>query len=161
MEMVTSCFQCGSIVILEHQSGKVACHNCAAKRKTKMPTAESEHGHQCALFQWAKKAQQQLPELELLYAYPAGGHRHKATAARMKREGAKAGVPDIHLPVARGEYHGLWIELKIGNNKPTQKQKWWLEKLSEQGHLAVVCYGWEEAMREIEKYLGNTKRPGN
>jgi len=31
---------------------------------------------------------------------------------RFKREGVLAGVSDIFVPVARGEFHGLYIEMK-------------------------------------------------
>ena len=43
----------------------------------------------------------------------------------MKRQGVKAGVPDICLPVARNGYHGLYIELKAGKNKATKNQEKW------------------------------------
>lgn len=69
------------------------------------------------------------------------------------RQGVKAGVPDLHLPVARGGYHGLYIELKVGSNKPTQLQKKWLSNLNEQGYLAVVCYGWQQAAEQLINYL--------
>mgnify|MGYP004433785991 CR=1 FL=1 len=42
--------------------------------------------------------------------------RDARTAANLKRQGVKAGVPDLHLPVARGGYNGLYIELKVGSN---------------------------------------------
>ncbi len=54
---------------------------------------------------------------------PNGGKRDKATAAVLKRQGVKAGVPDIMLPAARAGYHGLYIELKAGENTTTKKTK--------------------------------------
>ena len=66
-------------------------------------------------------------------------------------------MPDIVLPVARGENHGLYIELKIIGNRPSKEQKEWLKLLKEQGYRAVVCYGSEEAIKEIETYLGGGK----
>ena len=71
----------------------------------------------------------------------------------MKAEGLKAGVPDLCLPVARQGYHGLYIEMKYGRNKPTAKQKWWLEKLAEQGYKTIVCWGADEAIAVLEDYL--------
>ena len=114
----------------------------------------TEHDHQVALFQWAALYQQQIPELALLYANQLGGKRPKATAIRMKREGAKAGVPDVTLPVARGGYHGLYIEMKVGKNQLTEKQEWWFEQLRKQGYKCVACWGWEAARDEISNYLG-------
>ena len=65
----------------------------------------------------------------------------------------KAGVPDLFLPVPRGPYHGLWIEMKVGRNKPTAAQEEWMDRLSEQGYKCHVCYGWQDAMGMISAYL--------
>ena len=35
-----------------------------------------------------------------------------ATGGRLRAEGLKSGVPDLCLPSAHGEYHGLYIEMK-------------------------------------------------
>lgn len=113
----------------------------------------SEHTEQAALFSWADLQMGRWPELRMMYAVPNGGHRHKATAAKLKAEGVRAGVPDICLPVARHGYHGLYIEMKYGRNTPTEEQTAWLDALSEQGYLAVVCWGYDEAKRAIEEYL--------
>lgn len=104
---------------------------------------DNEAGAQETLFNWAQYQYARYPELELLYHIPNGGKRDARTAANLKRQGVKAGVPDLHLPVARGGYNGLYIELKVGSNKPTQLQKKWLSSLNKQGYLAVVCYGWQ------------------
>ena len=114
---------------------------------------QPEHLEQVALFRWAGYQQRAHPELALLFAIPNGGMRSKATAAKLKAEGVKAGVPDICLPVARGEYHGLWIEMKAGRNKPTAPQVKWHVKLSQQGYRVAVCYSWEAARDVIEEYL--------
>ena len=113
----------------------------------------SEHAEQCALFRWAGYQAKRLPELALLFAIPNGGFRTKATAAKLKAEGVKAGVPDICLPVAKGEYHGLWIELKAGRNKPTTTQVAWHLRLSREGYRVAVCWGWDSARGVIEEYL--------
>ena len=84
---------------------------------------DNEAGAQETLFNWAQYRYARYPELELLYHIPNGGKRDACTAVNLKRQGVKAGVPDLHLPVARGGYHGLYIELKVGSNKPTQLQK--------------------------------------
>ena len=47
-----------------------------------------------------------------VFAIPNGGKRDAAEAAHMKRQGVRAGVPDLCIPLARGGYHGLVIELK-------------------------------------------------
>lgn len=92
-------------------------------------------------------------ELSLLYHIPNGGARSKGTAGRLKAEGVKSGVPDICLPVARGKFHGLYIEMKVGKNKPTANQVLWIDALIKQGYQAKVCYGWQDASVVIESYL--------
>nr|WP_110461497.1 VRR-NUC domain-containing protein [Ruminiclostridium sufflavum] len=96
-----------------------------------------------------------MPELELMYHIPNGGKRNITTAKRLKAEGVKAGVPDICLPVPRGVYHGLYIELKAGRNITTEKQDEWLEALDSNGYFTAVCYGWEKASKVITNYLKN------
>lgn len=54
------------------------------------------------LFTWAMWQQEGRPELKLLYHVPNGGKRDKRTATALRRQGVKAGVPDLCLPVARG-----------------------------------------------------------
>jgi len=119
-----------------------------------------EHNEQVALFQWAAYSESSIPQLRYLFAIPNGGHRHKAVAARMKAEGVKAGVPDIFLAYPTGEYCGLFIEMKFGTNKPTEKQNEWLSMLERAGYMTVVCYGFEDAKREILEYLEAEENTG-
>ena len=117
----------------------------------------NESDHQQALFQWAKLAQGQHPELKLLHAIGNGGKRNVIEAARMKREGVLAGVSDVFLPVAKGEFHGLYIELKVKKGKTSPSQKWWIEETTKQGYYSTVCYGWVEASEVIKRYLEGVK----
>lgn len=114
----------------------------------------SENVEQSQLFLWASWQSGLYPELNMLYHIPNGGSRNKIEAANLKKQGVKSGVPDICLPVSRKEHHGLYIELKVGKNKPSENQKKWISDLNDQGYLAVVCYGWEEAAKVISDYLG-------
>ena len=116
--------------------------------------APSEGVEQATLFSWAKMQEYRWPELRLLHHIPNGGSRGKAEAARFKAEGVKAGVPDLFLPVARGPYHGLFIEMKRQKGgKVSDAQKAWIATLTVQGYLAAVCYGWKDAAELIEDYL--------
>ena len=116
-------------------------------------TNQREHQEQVALFQWAAYMEKTYPALRMMYAIPNGGLRNKVVAAKLKAEGVKAGVPDICLPVARGGFHGLYIEMKVGKNKLTDKQRAWHKALGGQGNLARTCYGWDEARKLIVSYL--------
>ena len=113
----------------------------------------SESAEQQNLLRWSLWAEAKYPELCLLYHVPNEGKRSRAAGGRMKAEGLKPGVPDLCLPVARGGFHGLYIELKAQGGKPTANQKQWIEKLTAQGYLAKVCVGFESAQRLIESYL--------
>lgn len=119
-----------------------------------------ESGQQEALFTWAAYNAGRMPELEYLHHVPNGGKRDKATAMALKRQGVKAGVPDIVLPAAREGYHGLYIELKTGKNTTTKNQENWLKYLENQGYFTAVCYGWQAAAELIEKYLLNITELG-
>ncbi len=88
-----------------------------------------------------------------VYHIPNGGSRDPREARNLKRQGVRPGVPDLCIPVARPPYHGLYIELKAGKNRPTEAQKKWIEFLRFNGYRAVVCYGAAEAIAEIERYI--------
>lgn len=125
----------------------------------------SEHGEQSALFQWAVLNRQRYPQLRWLFAVPNGFYGTAAQKGKMKAEGLKIGCPDVWLPVPicdeLGEYLdcGLVIEMKLEkyrNHKDggcSQEQIEWLDYLSGAGYKAVVCYGWQEAVKVIEEYL--------
>lgn len=115
----------------------------------------SEHSEQVALMLWVRSGAvlDAWPELEFLYAVPNGGWRHKNVARMLKAEGLKRGVPDLCLPVPRGEFHGLYIEMKYGRNVPTPDQRRWLEFLKGQGYSVDVCYGFDAAKSSILAYL--------
>lgn len=113
----------------------------------------SESEEQTLLIKWAAYAECIWPEIALLHHIPNGGKRGKAEAARFKAEGVKAGVPDLCLPVPRGQYHGLYIEMKAKGGKASAEQKAWIAALTDQGYAAQVCIGFEEAKETIEKYL--------
>lgn len=112
-----------------------------------------EADQQRKLFQWTTFIRAEYPEIDLMFHIPNGGSRNKLEATNLKKQGVKAGVPDLFLPVSRGGYHGLFIELKYGKNKPTEKQTEWLTNLNEQGYAVAVCYGCDEASEKILKYL--------
>lgn len=160
------CFKCGNID--EYPSNFAdgqRCKKCGGGctpigyLKSKPPgegrrkAVPHEASEQEALFRWAAFVRGRFPEIDLLYHIPNGGSRNRIEAANLKRQGVKAGVPDLCLPVARGNFHGLYIEMKYGKNKTSEKQNEWLSALEKQGYAAAVCYGWQEAQELITKYL--------
>jgi hypothetical protein len=116
-----------------------------------MPTEAQE---QQALFRWAQCQSGRYPEWALLYHVPNGGSRNHLEARALKRGGVKPGVPDLCLPVARGGFHGLYIELKrVEGGRVTELQSGWMDSLLAQGYRVAVCKGWENAAALILEYL--------
>ncbi len=114
----------------------------------------SERDEQLALMRWVALMTPRLPCLSLLYHIPNAGQRHIRFAADQKAQGLKAGVPDLHLPVARHGQHGLWIELKRrAGGRVSRAQQAWHDRLRAEGHRVVVAEGWEAARDAITEYL--------
>lgn len=123
--------------------------------------------HQASLIKWSKC--QKLPVLDYieldskvidyLYAIPNGGKRNLREAVRLKAQGVKAGVSDLHLALPMLGKCGLWIEMKKpivkGQAKPSVSltQRQWLKRMEKAGFVAVVCFGWEEARDSILDYI--------
>ena len=115
----------------------------------------TESGEQQALVDWANAmiATGKYPDLYWLFAIPNGGLRNKATAIKLKREGVRAGVPDLCLPIPRRNYHGLFIELKVGRRQPSEQQGEWIRHLMRKGYRVCVAYGFEDAQLALVEYL--------
>lgn len=110
----------------------------------------SEHDEQAALFQMLSFQ----PDLWVIFAVPNGGLRNKRNAANLKREGVKAGVWDIFVPIPKGNYHGLWVEMKYGKNKLSESQELFGAQMERNGYQTEVAYSAEEAYAKIQSYLG-------
>ena len=121
---------------------------------------EVEHQHQVALIEWWSYACKGfgLPAFALM-AYPAGGLRHKAVAGKMKAAGVRKGVPDLLLPVARGDFYiGLAIELKAYNRGTSDAQDTVIDWLKSQGWRVEVCNSAEGAIKVLKDYLAPSHR---
>lgn len=89
----------------------------------------------------------------LLFAVPNAARRSHALAAYLRKEGLRAGVADLMLPVARHGFHGLFIELKSLSGRATQKQLDFGARVTAQGYLFVVCRGADAAIDTLTRYL--------
>ena len=110
----------------------------------------SEHDEQAALFQMLSFH----PDLWVVFAVPNGGLRNKRNAVTLKREGVKAGVWDIFVPIPKGIYHGMWLEMKYGKNKLSEAQVLFGEQMERYGYRTDVAYSADEAYVKIQNYLG-------
>jgi len=119
--------------------------------KSKVP---SEHTEQKHLLTWASLNIGKHPDLRLLFAIPNGGARSKACAGKLKAEGVKPGIPDLCLPVARGGFFGLYLELKrIAGSTTSPAQKQWHRDLLQEGYHVVTAKGMTEAQQVLVTYL--------
>ena len=109
----------------------------------------SEHEIQVACINWFRC---QYPKY-LIYAIPNGGQRNKIVATKLKAEGVLAGVPDLHIPVAKQGFHGLYIEMKAGKNKPTDNQITVMDKLRDEGYKCDVCWSLDQFITSVNNYL--------
>ena len=116
----------------------------------------SESLEQQAVVKYCEYQSWRLPNANRIFHIANGGLRTKTEAIRLRAEGVKAGVSDLCLPVPLNGYHGLYIEMKRPDhtNKPTEDQIDWLDYFNSVGYKAVVCYGYEEAVTEIQRYYG-------
>jgi hypothetical protein len=122
-------------------------------RKTLYPT---EHQEQSAVFDWIGTAKNRVPELDLMFAIPNQSQGNVQRGKYYKAEGQKKGVSDLFLPVARRGYHGMFIEMKRMDGKPTPEQEMWKARMSEQGYYAVICWGANQAIQKTSYYVGLT-----
>lgn len=114
-----------------------------------------ERDHQISLFAWARipAVLKRFPGLDLLEGSMNGVKLSPAQAGLAKACGMLKGAHDIRLPVKRSPYIGLSIELKYGDNKPTEEQLWYGQRLTEEGWKVCYCWSWEDARDEIMAYL--------
>lgn len=128
----------------------------------------SESSEQIALFAMCALNINKYPELIWYHSIPNGavlGNDERTRiirAGRLKAEGMKNGVHDTFLPVKRGCFSGLYIEMKKRSEKPVKEtskgglnddQIAFGKFVTEQGFLWVCAYGWEEAWSYLEQYL--------
>ena len=119
----------------------------------------TEHDIQVDLIRWADANTPRYPELAMLYAIPNGGRRSIGQAVKLKAEGVKPGVLDLHLPVARGGYHGCWIEMKKPGGTTSPAQAHWMHALALHGHKVALCTSSEAAQQVLLDYLTSEGTP--
>lgn len=116
----------------------------------------SETYLQIALIKWASTLEAKYPCLKWLQHSPNGERRDASTAGKLKAMGVRAGVLDLFLPVARGQYHGLMIELKKPDGKrpkPSIEQAEYMAYLTANGYLSYCLNDFEVCKDAILAYL--------
>lgn len=77
----------------------------------------------------------------------------------LRKMGVTRGVSDFFLGVPKNGKHGLWIELKVGKNKPTPEQLAFASRKIERGYAAVFVWGFEQARDAFLDYLSDFSVP--
>ena len=125
--------------------------------------AGTEHAHQRAFFAWLAwtKRLGNFPRADRCFAIPNGGKRDPITAARLKAEGVKAGVPDTFYPVpslyanaADCEFmrHGLFMEFKKDKGREQANQTDWIAEAIADNYAACTVYSWRAAASAFTCY---------
>lgn len=102
-----------------------------------------EHPEQVTFLNWFKA---RWPNV-FIYSTPNAGKRSVWAAAKLKREGMVAGIPDLHVP----EWN-LWIEMKsvIGGLKKSQKKV--IPELRRYDTV-IIGQGAEDAFRQVADFV--------
>ena len=113
----------------------------------------TEHQIQSAFIEWCHLNEKRLPKLRLGFAVPNGGVRHPATAAILKDEGVRRGVPDWICPAFNDHFRGIAIEFKNAKGKVTPQQSEYIALLREERWFVEVCYSPEDAIKVVGRYF--------
>ena len=120
--------------------------------------SKTESSIQTAFFAGLGRAKLE-PSCMWIHAIPSGGERNAIVAGRMKGEGVRAGIWDVHVPIRRQGYAGMYIEFKRPEHRRhvrgglTEEQLAFGEYANHEGYRMKVAYTWREAAEALCKYL--------
>lgn len=126
--------------------------------KPKKPRRHEESDIQQTIVTWSKLYKGKIGGetfflSDYLHANPNGGKRDPREAARLKREGVKAGVSDLFVSIPSKGYHGLWVEVKTEKGVMTKAQKDFFALQQWMGYRCEVVRSILEFVALIEDYL--------
>lgn len=121
----------------------------ARRQQRPEPEVPTEYQEQAQVCDWLKARK------VYYFAVPNGGSRSSPIeGARLKRIGAKAGVPDLVIvkPAPKHpEARGVALEMKRKKGgRLSDEQAYWLELLTQCGWLTFVAHGADEAIVWLE-----------
>lgn len=125
-----------------------------------MEEYKSELQLQSLIYRWFHKSfpQYRIPSknkklIRCLLIHNFGNPRSLQQGSVLKGCGLTAGIPDLTLLVPKNGYSGLFMELKIGNEKPRPEQVEMMKALENQGYKCTWCNNLETAREIILDYL--------
>lgn len=111
-----------------------------------------EHDMQAAVIQWAWLQAPSMLGLAALFAVPNGARTSEGTARKLKREGMRAGVADLILPIPAGGHVGLFLEMKTSTGTVSKPQRLWHAAMAAIGHRVEVCRTIESACEMLRAH---------
>lgn len=87
----------------------------------------------------------------LIYSIPNGGKRNVREAARMKKQGVRAGVPDLQVLTSDKMF---FVEMKAGKNKQSDNQIEFQKIVEQMNFKYYVCYSFDEFEKVCKMELG-------
>jgi hypothetical protein len=114
-----------------------------------MDTFASEHSEQVGFVRWVRE---KFPGL-LIFAIPNGSFRDINTGKKLKDEGVTKGIPDMMIPAKK-----IFIEMKrVKGGVVSPEQKKMMEYLTRVGYTCMICYGANDASRQLLDFLKDKK----
>lgn len=148
---------------LEEFKASRAAAEAAARSKSPRTGAKKpidrEGQEQTKVFNWLNGEEMRRGEFaginSVTYHVPNGGERNARVGAKLKEQGARAGVVDIFCDSARGGYFGLRIEMKA--NRPhnahlSEQQYKRMTVMRDAGYCVLLCLGADEAIAALSAY---------
>jgi hypothetical protein len=136
------------------------CCTASAENKTDGYGEWTETQHQIAFFRWVDgQIANGQTQYVTLGAVPNGhGQIGGVTLRGYKTLGFRVGMPDIYWYLPRGQYHGLFIELKTIRrlSSPTEEQMLMRRVLEKNGYRVEFCRGFKNAIAAVKKYYVTT-----
>ena len=143
-------------ILTQRKSGSKTRYSSNAGRKKRV---QRETPEQKALIDWARLTVIKDRRIgDYLVHIPNEGLRGPLAQKEFKDLGGQAGYPDLSFDLPNKNYHGLKIEMKpkkAYKSTVSKLQQGWIVRLNSVGYRAVVCYGFEEAQKEILDYMSD------
>lgn len=140
------------------KSDRMSVAEYRARGGTTIPTEEQE----CTwLFEWARMTRRSgMLIADILIHVPNGAYlgadkvTRGITMGKLKAMGLQPGCFDYIIPVQRGRYPGLWLEMKrTKGGVVSSEQVDFALRMANLGWRTEICKGWKEASKVIEAYL--------
>jgi len=90
---------------------------------------------------------------EIIFSIPNGARTSISVAKKLKKTGLLRGVPDLFIPHVTARDGGLFIEMKLPKNYPTEHQKVMLIKLEKLGYRVEIAKSFDQFQDIVKFYL--------